>query len=120
MKVVFHSVDSDGNKIVFNAPCEVSGNTYKFLDKTVENTYIILTINDDQSINFNREGKVNMSMKFSLKEKTIGFYKNDMGLEFKLDLFTTYLDIKGNKLTLEYEMSLDDYKSTHKIYILFS
>ena len=47
--VTFHSVDSDGNKVIFSENYSRKDNIIIFNDKTCPNTQIEITINDDET-----------------------------------------------------------------------
>lgn len=116
--ITFHSLDSDGNKVVFTENYTRKDNLIIFNDKSAPNTQIELKINDDLSILFCRKGDIDMSLPLSLKETKIGHYKNSMGLEFDLKVYTTVLRIENNKITIEYDLEVDTFKQHHKIWIL--
>ena len=118
--VTFHSVDSDGNKVIFSENFTRKDNRIIFNDKTRPNTQIELTINDDMSVLFERRGNINMCLPLSLGEKTIGHYKNSMGLEFEMVLITTKLIVNSNKITIEYDLVVEDVKQHHKLWILIN
>ena len=48
--ITFHSVDSDGNKVIFSENYSRKDNIIIFNDKTCPNTQIEITINDDMVI----------------------------------------------------------------------
>lgn len=116
--LTFHSVDSDDNKVIFNNDYVREDNRIIFKDKSTENTDIILTINDDLSLVFERKGSINMLLPLALGEKKAGYYKNSNGLEFDLNVKTLFLEIKNNKISVEYELYVMDVVQTHKIWIL--
>lgn len=118
--ITFHSVDSDGNKVIFNENYSRKDNKIIFNDKTCSNTEIEITINDDMSVLFCRRGDTNMYLPLSLGEKKIGHYRNSLGLEFDMIVFTTKLIIESNKLTIEYDLNVEDIKQHHKLWILIN
>ena len=116
--ITFHSVDSDGNKVIFTENYTKKDNIIIFNDKSAVNTQIELTINDDMSVLFERRGNINMTLPLALKEKRCGHYKNEMGLEFDILVYTTLLKITENKISIEYDLEVYDVKQHHKIWIL--
>ena len=118
--ITFHSVDSDGNKVIFSENYSRKDNKIIFNDKTCSNTEIEITINDDMSVLFCRRGDTNMYLPLSLGEKKIGHYRNSLGLEFDMIVFTTKLIIESNKLTIEYDLNVEDIKQHHKLWILIN
>ena len=118
--ITFHSVDSDGNKIIFSENYSRKDNVIIFNDKTCPNTQIEITINDDMSVLFRRIGDTNMLLPLSLGERKIGHYSNKLGLEFDMIVLTTKLVIESNKLTIEYDLNVEDIKQHHKLWILIN
>ena len=62
--ITFHSVDSDGNKVIFSENYTRKDNIIIFNDKTSTNTQIKLTINDDNNVLFLYRNKNNMFILF--------------------------------------------------------
>lgn len=119
MKLTFHSIDDENNKIIYKSDYVKNNNTIIFDDKSVENTKVYLEINNDNII-FERKGNINMKINLTLNKKTEGYYQNDIGLDFKFYIVTNKIENNKNKITIEYSMYLDeDLMSTHKIWILF-
>ena len=118
--ITFHSVDSDGNKVVFSENYTRKDNIIIFNDKTSPNTQIELTINDDNSVLFCRRGEINMFLPLSLGENKIGHYSNKMGLEFNMEVLTTKLNISSKKVSIEYELVVEDVKQHHKLWLLIN
>ena len=118
--ITFHSVDSDGNKVIFSENYIKKDNIIIFNGKTCPNTEIELTINDDISVLFSRRGDINMVLPLSLGERKIGHYKNSLGLEFDMIVFTTKLIVNSNKITIEYDLTVEDIKQHHKLWILIN
>lgn len=116
--LTFHSIDSDNNKVIYSTDYKREDNKVIFKDKSAENTDIILTINNDLSLTFERKGDVNMLLPLALGEKKAGFYKSSNGLAFDLNVKTLFLEIKNNKISVEYELYVMDIIQTHKIWIL--
>ncbi len=119
MNITFYSLDSLDNKIFFKEKGMFDKNILIFNDKSVENTKIYLTINDNDII-LDRVGNVKMHMHFIRNTETTGFYENELGLQFKMNILTSKLIIKANKVEIEYSLILDgNMLSSHKIWILF-
>lgn len=116
--ITFHSIDSDGNKVIFTEKYIKKDNIIIFNDKSAPNTQIELTINDDLSLLFCRKGDIDMYLPLAYKELKIGHYKNSMGLEFDLKVYTTSLRIEKNKISIEYDLEVETIKQHHKIWIL--
>lgn len=117
MELVFYSLDNDNNKVFFRTEYKRINNQIIFLDKSLENTTIYLTINGN-SLVFERKG--NTSMNMSLKEGFIskGHYENSTGLFFDFETKTKSLSIKDNCIEIEYSLFvLSDEISSHKIWI---
>jgi uncharacterized beta-barrel protein YwiB (DUF1934 family) len=118
MRLSFHSIDDNDNKIFYEADYEKSDNEIVFIDKTLENTTNHLIIDQDK-LKLIRLGEVEMEMTFDLNRSTNGYYKNTMGLEFTFTVKTNKLKVVKNKILVEYNMILDEFTaSTHKIWIL--
>ena len=95
------------------------GNVLIFPDKSVPNTTIKVYINADW-IEIIRIGNVNMKQSFKLNKKEFGFYRNDLGMEFKIASFTKEMTITENSVTLIYDNYLEnEYQSSNKLKILF-
>ena len=119
MMLTFHSIDDENNKIIFKSEYKKNNNIIIFEDKSVENTMIFLTINEDNII-FERKGNINMKLILHKNIKTQGYYQNELGLDFKFNIITSKLEYNKNKINIGYSMYLDeDLISTHKIWILF-
>ena len=95
------------------------GNVLIFPDKSVPNTTMKVCINID-SIEIIRTGSVNMKQTFKLNKKEFGFYKNDLGMEFKIASFTKEMTITENSITLIYDHYLEnEWQSSNKLKIIF-
>lgn len=120
MELMFHSLDSNDNKVFFRASYEIKNNTYVFQDKTDKGTTIYLTINDNEIL-FERKGNTNMQLLLSDNTLTGGHYENNVGLKFDFGVKTTSIKIESKKLEMEYSLFLDgNILSTHKIWVLFN
>ena len=118
MRLSFHSIDDNDNKIFYETNYEKSENEIVFIDKTLENTTNHLLIDEDK-LKLIRLGDVEMEMLFILNQTTNGYYKNNIGLEFEFIIKTNKLKVEKNKILVEYNMILDEFTaSTHKIWIL--
>lgn len=119
MKVIFHSLDSNEEKIYFQVEGKIIKHLLIFEDKSTPNTIIYLAINKDNII-LDRVGDTNMHMNFKSNQIIEGYYKNKLGLEFRIFIKTNNLIIKTNKIEIDYDLIIDDYTaSSHKIWILF-
>lgn len=119
MILTFHSIDNDDNKIIYKTEYIKKDNLITFDDKSMENTQIHLTIESD-SIHFQRVGDNEMDLMLIYNQKTTGFYKNSIGLEFEFEVFTSGLTINSKRISIKYTMFLEgNPMSTHKIWILF-
>lgn len=119
MDLTFYSIDSNNDKVIYHTSYIKSENTIIFDDKSVSNTKIYLTI-DDNKVLFERKG--NVSMKILLEEDKLSFchYENEMGLSFDFTVVTTYLSISNKRIEMAYELFLEnDMISNHKITIIF-
>lgn len=119
MNLTFYSVDSNDEKVVYNTPFVRDENQIIFLDKSVSNTTIYLTILEN-SLLFERKGDIEMSLPLEMGKKTHCHYKNELGLEFDFLVLTNELLISSKRIEMEYSLFLEgDTISTHKITILF-
>lgn len=119
MELLFHSLDSNENKVFFRSNYERNGNTYVFPDKTDKGTSIILTIKNSEIL-FERKGNTNMQLLLSKDNMTLGHYENNLGLKFEFYVKTNNLKIEPQKIEMEYSLYVDDdMLSTHKIWVLF-
>lgn len=119
MKIIFHSIDSNEEKIFYQVEGQLIKNLLIFEDKSTPNTTIYLTINNDNII-LDRVGEVNMHMQFINNQIVEGNYENKLGLEFNIKIKTNGLIIKKNKIDIDYDLIIDNYTaSSHKIWILF-
>ena len=118
MEVSFYSLDNDNNKIIYKSEYKKINNTIIFKDKSLENTDLYITIENDHLV-IKRVGQVTMTFKAKLKEITDVYYKNEMGLEFNFKVKTTSIILKDNRIDLEFLMILDnEVINSHKIWII--
>lgn len=118
MKITFHSINSENNKICFTSDGYYENDVLVFEDKSISNTKIYLNISSS-FIEFQRKGEIEMYLKIIKNQKTAGYYKNSIGLDFEFEVNTKEVIIKNNKILLEYSLILDNEEiSTHKILIL--
>lgn len=118
MRLSFHSISDNEDKIFYETEYVMDDNEIIFLDKTTENTTNHLFILEDK-IKLIRLGNVNMEMLFDLSKDTKGKYSNELGLEFDFIIRCYKLRVQKNKILIEYNMILDEFtSSTHKIWIL--
>lgn len=116
-KITFHSVDSDGEKVIFHTEGTIIDNKIVFVDKTAKNTNIIITLFND-CVAFERIGESKMYLKLALNTYTKCNYDNH-GLAFEFEAYTTKLNVTNTKLEFEYDMYIEkDLISKRKIYIL--
>ncbi len=117
MELVFYSLDNDNNKVFFRADYERKNNQIVFVDKSIENTMIYLTINGN-SLMFERKGNTSMTMVLEEMKTTSGHYESSTGLFFDFETKTKRLSIKDNKIEIENSLSvLADEMSSNKIWI---
>lgn len=103
MIVSFISIDEEDNKIEYTSHADIDDNKIIFKDKSTNDTNIMVyQIND--SLFLKRYGMIDMLMEYKLDCNTIGYYKNQDGIEFEFILHTNYLEIKDNKYIVDYEM----------------
>ena len=118
MIVSFFSVDEELNKISFKSDAKRINNSIIFEDKSVKDTIINLEIYDDKII-IDRSGYVNTYFEFRLNETFNTKYKSGDGLEFEFKIFCNLLEIKQNRIDIEYDMILDDFTQFHhKLWLL--
>ena len=118
MRLSFHSISDNEDKVFFETEYVKEENEIVFLDKTWENTTNHLILLEDK-VKLIRLGDVNMEMLFDLSKETIGKYSNNLGLEFSFIVKCYNLKVQKNKILIEYNMILDEFtSSTHKIWIL--
>ena len=119
MLLSFRSLDSFDNEISYKAEYQKNDNTYVFDDLSAENTKTFLTIDGDV-VRIKRTGDTESEFTFSENLKLPGYYKNNLGVNAELSIFTKKINIKSDKIYLEYDLILDDdVISSHKIWILF-
>lgn len=103
MKVHFYSFQDGKKDVSYITEYEViSPNTYRFLDKSVENTYITLTIKSNSCVLIKREGMVNSLMEFKQNESTSSLYKTS-DLTFKFEILTKEIKINSNSISIDYD-----------------
>ncbi len=118
MIVSFNSIDEELNKVSFISLAKKNNESIVFEDKSVKDTIINLEIYDDKVI-IDRVGYVNIFLEFRLNSTFKTTYKSNDGLEFDFEIFCNMLDIKQNRIDIEYDMILDDFTKTHhKIWVL--
>lgn len=118
MRLSFHSIDDEENKIFYEANYERSDNEIMFVDKVLENT-VNHIIFDEDKLKLIRTGDTQSEIIFDISRQTPGFYKNSIGLEFEFIIKTNKIKIENNKILVEYNMILDEFTATtHKIWIL--
>ena len=118
MLVTFEMITENMN-INYKVFGKKDGNVLTFPDKSVPNTMMKVIINDD-SIEIIRSGNVNMTQVFILNKKKFGFYKNDLGMEFKIASYTKEMIVTENSITLLYEHYLEnEWQSSNKLKIIF-
>lgn len=118
MIVSFNSLDEELNKVSFVSKAKRINDIIVFEDKSVNDTMINLKIRNN-SIIIDRSGHVNLYMEFKENNIFKTKYKSNDGLEFDFEIFCNMLDIKQNRIDIEYDMILDDFTKTHhKIWVL--
>ncbi len=119
MDLTFYSIDSNNDKVIYHTSYIKSENTIIFDDKSVSNTKIYLTIDDDK-VQFVRKGNVFMNVLLEYNKNTFCHYENEIGLSFDFIVKTTNLSITNKRIEMEYDLFLENDKiSSHKITILF-
>lgn len=120
MKVTFHSLDNDGNKVFYKTDAKAIDSYIEFRDGSTKNTIIRLSYTNS-SIIIERIGDINMVLNLELDKTTGCMYKDNLGLELDLEIKTNELEVKNNKLYANYDLILDkNVISSHKIWILFA
>ncbi len=120
MKVHFYSFQ-DGKKDVsyISEAQNIGPNSYRFLDKSSENTYITLRILSNNHIQIVRDGNVDSLMDFILNKKTSSIYKTSE-LTFKFEMLTKEIKINSNSVSLNYDYFYENtLVSSIKIALLF-
>ena len=118
MLVIFEMISENLN-INYKVFGKKEGNVLTFPDKSIPNTIMSVTIADDY-IEIHRSGKVTMRQGFKLETQEVGFYQNDMGLEFEISSFTTEMTVKENMIEVFYEYYLENkWQSSNKLKIIF-
>lgn len=119
MQVLFSSIDDQLNRVRFETDVVVKDHTYYFKDKSTEQTEIELTVYQNE-VHFNRTGQIQMKLILIENKKTLGYYKNNMGLEFSFYVDCKQLIISKEQIKIQYEMILDKQtKTLHKILLIF-
>ena len=118
MLVTFEMISENLN-INYKVFGKRDGNVLTFPDKSVPNTIMTVLIGEDY-VEVKRSGKVDMLQRFKFNSNEDGYYRNDMGLEFKISSFTTELSIKENQIEVFYEYYLSsEWQSSNKLKIIF-
>lgn len=118
MMIHFYSVDNDNNKVSFKSEGYESNGKLCFLDKTIKDTMIYLTISTDKLL-FERKGRIEMVLPLQQEIKSKAYYKNELGLEFDFIADCTKLEINRDRIDIQYDMILDnEVQSSHKIWII--
>ncbi len=107
MIVSFISIDEDDNKIEYTSSADVINDKIIFMDKSTTNTNIMIYKKND-SLYLKRYGLIDMTMEYKLGNKTLGYYKNQDGIEFEFQTYTNYLEIKDDKYIVDYEMIVEN------------
>ncbi len=119
MDLTFYSIDSNNDKVIYHTSYIKSENTIIFDDKSVSNTKIYLTINENKVL-FERKGNVFMQIPLEKDKLTSCHYENELGLSFDFKVITTNLSISNKRIEMGYELFLEsDMISNHKITIIF-
>lgn len=117
MKVHFYSISSSG-RVDFETTADHLEDKIKFKDLSQNDTNIEIAFLDEH-IHFIRTGEVESLMPFHLNEKTKGYYKNNLGLSFELEVFTKRISKEKSKISIEYDFFIDgEHQDTVKIYLL--
>ena len=117
--LIYFEMISENMNINFKVFGKKEGNVLTFPDKSTPNTMINVTIGDNEII-IERTGNVNMKQVFKLKEKMEGYYKNNLGLEFKTASFTKELYVGENSINVLYEHYFEnEWQSSNKLKIIF-
>ena len=116
----FKSIDKEGNIIEFESACIYENGIYRFADGSIENTMIYVSFDSD-SVSIIRKGDTNMDLNLIYKQKTSGYYENNLGLKFEFESFTNDLSVNFNKIYVSYSLFIEnDMVNEHKIWILFN
>jgi uncharacterized beta-barrel protein YwiB (DUF1934 family) len=107
MQIHFISYQEGLKTLSFKSEYEIIDGKYHFIDKTQENTRIILDINND-SIIIKRIGNVNSIMEFKKNLKTISKYKNNLGLEFDFLIDTKAINLYKNGYEILYDYYVEN------------
>ena len=117
--LIYFEMISENMNINFKVFGKKEGNLLIFPDKSTPNTMINVTIGDNEIV-IERTGNVNMKQVFKLKEKMEGYYKNNLGLEFKTASFTKELYVRENSINVLYEHYFEnEWQSSNKLKIIF-
>lgn len=116
----FKSSDKEGNVTKFDAKCDYVDGVYIFPDLAAENTTIYISI-DASTVTIIRKGDTDMELFLAYGEKTSGYYKNSMGLEFDFVSYTNDLSINSDRIYASYSLFVEnDLVNMQKIWILFN
>lgn len=116
----FKSIDKEGNVIEFESDCSYENGIFTFKDQSIENTMIHLTY-DSNSVSILRNGDTKMDLNLIYKQKTSGYYENNLGLKFEFYSFTNDLSVNSNQIYVSYSLFIEnDMINEHKIWILFN
>ena len=116
----FKGIDIDGNVTKFDSACEYENGIYKFVDLSTENTIIYIQI-EASTITITRKGNTDMELFLVRNEKTSGYFKNNLGLEFEFSVLTDDLSINSDRIYASYSLFVEnDLVNSQKMWILFN
>ena len=116
----FKSIDKEGNIIEFESICLYENGIYTFKDESTENTMIYISF-DSNNLNIIRKGDTTMDLNLIFKQKTSGYFENNLGLKFEFESFTDDLSVNFNNIYASYSLFIEnELINQHKIWILFN
>ncbi len=84
-----------------------------------ENEGYIFFCVKNHTCHFIRSGIANMELEFDLNKNTVGHYFNNLGLDFNFLVKTKRLEIKEEKIIIEYEYYINnELEQTVKLYLI--
>ena len=116
----FKSIDKEGNITEFESICLYENGIYTFKDESTENTMIYVSF-DSNNLNIIRKGDTTMDLNLIFKQKTSGYFENNLGLKFEFESFTDDLSVNFNNIYASYSLFIEnELINQHKIWILFN
>lgn len=118
MLITFEMI-TDNINIKYQVFGKRENNTLIFLDKSVPNVTMYVTIKENE-VEIKRCGRVDMLQRHILNTRLDGHYKDDTGIELNISNITKELKITDNEIVVGYDYYLEnEWQSYNKLKIIF-